>query len=55
MTLSVKIQKKFSTIPEKDLQLLIENILDEYSEFDLKLLQKYFKSVDLPNEEYVNL
>ncbi len=54
MTLTINLPK-YKTISQNDLKSTLENMLAEYSEFDLCLLKRYYETVNLPDSHFINI
>lgn len=55
ITLNIDIPKRLSKISHDELQKSLSWLLQDYTEFDLHLLQKHMQIRDLPESRFVNL
>ena len=52
-TLTIETNKKFLN---KDIvEIIINNILEEYTEFDINLMKKYIDTKNLNQDKFINL
>ena len=53
--ITLNIPKKLQNIDPEELKNQLQLILEDYTEFDLHLLEKHNKIKDLPADRFVNL